>query len=149
MIIETIIVLVLLGSLTGMIMFARHFLKHKKHVDKRKRKNNVVYSNFSIGDSLIEFFLRHSLKIAFICFLLIFINLVFQPFSQHTQTATPIPTPVPLHTNGPAINGTGNPFNEAFGSIFADGQVPWWFYALIFGIPIWIAWRFFRRAGIA
>ena len=145
MIIETIIVLVLLGSLGGMILFAKHFLKHKKHINKsksnkKKRKN----SDFLIGDFLIKFFLKYSSKIAFICFVLVFINVVFQPFSQHTTQITPQPDPTPV-----PINSTGNfnTFNEMLAPLF-NGTLPWWVTVLIFAIPVWTVWRFFRRSSL-
>ena len=154
----------MLLSLIGLILFAIFFFKHKTHVDNKKREartirkkignrevsielNNLqlhkLYRSKSILELFFDFLLRTAGKISFICFVIVFINIVFQPFAPHSLTQ-PIQKVIPPPNQNFNITDTGS--LNGMMSALTSGNAPWWFVALVFGIPAFIIWRFFRSA---
>lgn len=165
MIIEIIIVSLLLLSFIGLILFAIFFFKHKKHVDRKKSDMLVerildgktikiprnLFHTMSLGERFFDWSLRNAGKITFICFIIVFINMTFHPFFPSTTkipTITPaaVPTPIPVPVNNNVQNNSLSSIFNVLNSASPVG-LPWWLFIIIFGTPLWIVWRMFRRSS--
>jgi hypothetical protein len=107
-------------------------------------KRLVDRRSYGESFSFMNWFLRHGFTITFICFLIVFINITFHPFSnEQSTTIQPQPAPAPQ----PTLNTDGNmTITNLITSTFSGGM-PWWFTVLIVGIPAWMIWKIFRRSS--
>ena len=142
MIIEIIILLALLGSLTGFIYFVKHYFKTRKSRNNKKRMITNELSNYNISSNSTDFYRNilmninwgKVIKFTFIIGLTTIIAYNIFPFIENKATSP-----------APSINDSSNMSIEHFFPgllIDSSGHLSFWALLGIGGIFFFIMWKF-------